>query len=97
MIIWLIELVLLIVVMRFIEEIGLWGSCVCFAVLQVINAAILQATFSALFSAFINGIIMGFLAYLLAKFFLFLIRVLGTIGSFLIGLFFILAFLAIVL
>lgn len=97
MIIWFIELFLWIIVMKFFEEIGLWGTCIACAILHVINAAVVSATFGALFSAFISGIITGFFVYLMAKFGLFLIRIFGTIGFFLIGLIFVLAFIAIIL
>lgn len=96
MIMWLIELAFLFLIMRFIEEIGLGGSCILFAILHVLGAAATAASLSVLVSEFIIGIVAGVFAYFVAKFFLFLIRVLGGIGKVLIGLFFVLAILAII-
>lgn len=96
MIVWLIELILWVVVMRFFAEIGLWGSCIACAILHVIDAILVSATFSGIVTAFITGIIAGLFVYLMAKLGLFLIKVLGSIGSFLVGLFFVLALLAII-
>ncbi len=90
MIIWLIQVLFLIVLMKFIAEIGLSGSCTAFAILYVINAAVTSFTLMGIFTALILGIIAGAIAYVLAKFFLFL----GKIGSIIVGVLFILAIFA---
>ena len=85
MIIMLIELLLVYLLMRFIEEIGLKGSCIFYMVLNVIGALVASTVTvaSVLWAAF-YGLIYGVIAYIAAKFFLFLIRVLGTLGVFLV-------------
>ncbi len=81
MIIMLIELLFIYLLMRFIEEIGLKGSCIFYMVLNVLNAAFTTTiTISSIFWAALYGLIYGVIAYIAAKFFLFLIRVLGTLG-----------------
>lgn len=92
MIMWLIQVIILIILMKFIAEIGLSGACTIFAVLYVIDAAVTSFTLSSIITAVIAGIIAGTIAYILAKFFLFL----GRIGSFLVGILFILAILALI-
>lgn len=85
MIIMLIELLFVYLLMRFIEEIGLKGSCIFYMVLNVLNAAFTTTiTVSSVLWAALYGLIYGVIAYLCAKFFLFLIRVLGTLGIFLV-------------
>ncbi len=90
MIIWLIQVIILIVLMKFIAEIGLSGSCTIFAVLYVIDAVITSFTLTGIITAVISGVIAGAIAYVIAKFFLFL----GRIGSFLVGILFVLAILS---
>ena len=63
------------------EEIGLKGSCIFYMVLNVLNAAFTTTiTISSILWAALYGLIYGVIAYIAAKFFLFLIRVLGTLG-----------------
>lgn len=92
MIMWLIQVIILIILMKFIAEIGLSGSCTIFAVLYVIDAAVTSFTLTGILTAVITGIIAGAIAYFLAKFFLFL----GEIGSFLVGILLVLAILALI-
>ena len=96
MLVWMFELIIWLVVMRFIEEIGFWGTCGVCVLLHVFSAAVTTVTLSTLFNALVSGFVAGIMVYLFAKIGLFLIRVLGSLGSILIGLVFILALLAII-
>lgn len=95
-IIMLCELLFVYLLMRFIEEIGIKGSCLFYMVLNVINAAVTTGTLMSILSAALYGLVYGVIAYFVAKFFLFLIRVLGTLGMFIVGLLFVLALLGII-
>ncbi len=97
MIIWLIEFIFMILLLSFFAEIGLKGSCIAFAILYVIDAVIHFATLPFLISSFISGIIAGAIAYFIAKFLLFIIKVMGTIGVFIVIVLFILMFFAIII
>ncbi len=90
MIIWLIHVILLFIIMKFIAEIGLSGSCTIFALLYVIEAAVVSFSLGSIVTALIGGIVAGAIAYFLAKFFLFL----GEIGSAIVGILFIIVLLA---
>lgn len=92
MIIWLIQVIILIVLMKFIAEIGLSGSCTIFAVLYVIDAVMTSFTLAGVITALISGVIAGAVAYFLAKLFL----LLGRLGSFIVGILFVLAVLALI-
>lgn len=94
---FLIELLFLILLLKFFEEIGLKGSCLFFGVLHVVNAISYSMGLIGIFSHFVYGLLVGVVAYFMAKFFLFVIRVLGGIGSIIVTLFFILCLLAIIL
>lgn len=97
MIIWLIEFIFMILLLRFFEEIGLKGSCIAFAILHVLNAICISATLPVLISSFVSGIIAGALAYLIAKFLLFIIRIMGSIGMFIVIMLFVLLLFAIII
>ena len=85
MIIMLIELLFVYLLMRFIEEIGLKGSCIFYMVLNVIGALVASTvTIASVLWAAFYWLIYGVIAYIAAKFFLFLIRVFGTLGVFLV-------------
>lgn len=96
MLMWIIQIILIILIMKFIEEIGIWGSCILFGVLHVIGALFGTITFGGLIMAFITGVVYGFFAFLIAKVLLIVIDVLGSVGAALIGLIVILAILAII-
>ncbi len=93
---WLIQVLLIILIMRFIEEIGMGGSCLLFGIVHVIAALFGSITFLGLIMAFITGVIYGFFAYIIAKIFLFIIDILGAIGTVIVGAIFILVILAII-
>lgn len=93
----LIEFIFMILLLKFFEEIGLKGSCIVFAILYVIDAITRFATLPYLILALISGIIAGGLAYLLAKFLLFIIRIMGSLGMFIVIALFILMFFAIII
>ena len=96
MLMWFIQLLLVILIMRFIEEIGIKGSCILFVILQVLSIIFGSFTLWGLVIAIISGIIYGFFAYIIAKIFLFIIDILGTMGTVIVGAIFILAILAII-
>lgn len=96
MILWIVELLFWLVLMTCIEEIGLWGACAVCILLNVISAAVVSATLGNLFTALVTGFITGIIVYVLAKLGLWIVRALGTLGFFLIGLFFVLAIIAII-
>ena len=96
-IIMLIELLFVYILMRFIEEIGISGSMLFYAILNVISAVIASGFgVGTVLSAALSGALYGVCAFLIAKLFLFLIRVLGALGTIIVGALFVLAFLSIV-
>lgn len=95
-IIMLIELLFVYILMRFIEEIGISGSMLFYAVINTISAVMTSGFgVGTVLSAAFYGALYGVCAFLIAKIFLFLIRVLGAVGTFIVGLLFVLALLGI--
>lgn len=97
MIILLLELIFWIIVMRFIGVIGITGTCMFCIVLNLFNAFYTRVSFMGLVEALVSGLITGVVIYIMAKFGLFIINLLGALGSILIGAVFILLLLAILL
>lgn len=78
-------------IMKFIASITLMMCCLALGIIAVAFAGIFSITLLPIFDIFIFGLILGAIAFLSAKFFLFLIKALGGIGKVMIGV--ILAFL----
>lgn len=96
MLIWILELIFIIVIMKFVEELGFVKSCVTFGVINTVVQLFASFNLFAAVSAFISGLVMGAVAFICAKIFLFLIDVLGALGKFLVVLILIAAFVAII-
>lgn len=78
MLIWIIEIILTVLLLRLIESIGLKGSCGIMALVCAINAAVTGAGFMAILYALIHGAILGLCAFIGAKILLFLIDLFGA-------------------
>ncbi|MBO5478076.1 MAG: hypothetical protein J6A15_10070 [Clostridia bacterium] len=96
MLIWILELIFIVVLMKCIEDMGFVKSCVTFGVIYAVVQLFTAFSLFLILSSFISGLIMGAVAFVCAKIFLFLIDVLGALGKFLVGLILILALLAII-
>lgn len=97
MIILLLELIFWIIVMYFIDGIGIVGSCICCTILNLVNSIYMRGSLSGVFEAIVCGVVSGVIVYFMAKFGLFIINILGAIGTVLIGAIFVLLLLAIIL
>lgn len=96
MLIWILELIFIVVLMKCIEDLGFGKSCVTFGVIYaVVNFFTTFNIFSTL-TAFLSGLVMGAIAFVCAKVLLFLIDVLGAFGKFLVVLILVLALIAII-
>lgn len=95
MLIWILELIFIIVIMKFVEELGFVKSCVSFGVIYTVVQFFSSFNLFSAISAFISGLIMGAIAFICAKIFLFMIDVLGALGKFLVVLILVVALLAI--
>lgn len=95
MLIWILELIFIIVIMKWVEEMGFVKSCVSFGVINTVVQLFTSFNLFLALSAFISGLIMGAIAFVCAKVFLFMIDVLGALGKFLVVLILIVALLAI--
>ena len=95
MLIWILELIFIIVIMKWVEELGFVKSCVTFGVINTVVQLFTSFSLFAALSAFVSGLIMGAVAFIWAKIFLFLIDVLGALGKFLVVLILVAALLAI--
>ncbi len=93
----LIELFFVIVIMRFIESIGFGRCCLIYGVFSALGSLLNGFGILSICSAFIGGLISGAVAYIMAKIFLFLIDLLGSLAYFLIVALFILVLIAIIL
>lgn len=93
----LIELFFVIVIMKFIESIGFGKCCLMYGVFSALGALINGLGLLGICSNFISGLISGAVAYIMAKIFLFLIDVLGSLAYLLIIALFVLALVAIIL
>ncbi len=96
MLIWIFELIFTLIIMKFIDELGFFNSCLAFGVINVLYQLTINIAIVPIIYAFISGIILGGLAYIGAKIFLFIIDILGALGYFLVIAFFVLALIAII-
>lgn len=83
-------------IMKFIASVTLMMSCLALGVIAVLLALIFPVAAVPIISIFIFGLVAGAIAYLAAKFFLFLIKVLGNIGKVIIVLILIIVFIIII-
>lgn len=96
MLMWILEIIFIIVLMKCIEEIGFGNSCWIGGIVYAVTTLFTTFNIFAILSAFLSGLVMGALAYLSAKVFLFLIEVLGALGKFLVVLILVAALIAII-
>lgn len=78
MLIWIIEIILTVLLLRFIESIGLKGSCGIMALICGINTAVAGGGIMAIMYALIHGVVLGLIAYVGAKILLLLIDMFGA-------------------
>ncbi len=97
MLIWILELVFMIILLKFITQIGFVNSCIIMAVICMVQNVITGFSVVGILTAGLHGLILGALAYFGAWVILTIIDVLGTIGYFMVGLIVLLAILAILL
>lgn len=93
----IVEILFVIVIMKCIAYLGIANCCIIYAIFSAGGALISGAGFGAICMAFLSGIVSGAIAYLAARFFLFLIDVMGAFAYFLIVLVMILLIVAIIL
>ena len=97
MLAFVIEILFVFVIMKCIESIGFVNCCLIYAVFSAISATLTGLGLGAIISAFLSGLLSGAIAFLMAKFFLFLIRVLGGLAYIIIIAIVILLLLAVIL
>ena len=83
-------------IMKFIASVTIMMSCLALGIIAVLLGLMFPVAAVPIISIFIFGLVAGAIAYLAAKFFLFLIKILGNIGKVIIALILIIAFLIIV-
>lgn len=97
MIAFIIEVLFVFVIMKCIEDMGLVNCCLIYGIFSAISATLTGLGLGAILAAFLSGIVSGVVAFLMAKFFLFLIRVLGGLAYILIIAIIVLLIVAIIL
>lgn len=97
MLTWILEFIFVIILLKFITQIGFVNSCLIMAAICMIQNIFTGFSLTGILSAGIQGLILGAVAYVGAWVMLTIIDILGTIGYFIIGLIVVLAILAILL
>ena len=67
MLIWILEILLTLALLWFIDSIGLKGSCLIMGAAYTIYAICLRMTFVGILSSLLYGVILGVIAYFVAK------------------------------
>lgn len=84
MIALIIEVLFVFVIMKCIESMGLVNCCLIYGIFSAISATLTGLGLGAIIGAFLSGLVSGAIAFIMAKFFLFLIRILGGLAYILI-------------
>ncbi len=81
---FIIEVLFVFVIMKCIESIGFVNCCLLYGLFSAISSLLCGLGVGSFIASFFGGLLSGAIAFLMAKFFLFLIQVLGSLAYFLV-------------